>query len=58
MIRERIRKGNRAYYANRPPVVAYEAETWMLARKEQETQRQFERKIVRSVYSPVREDDE
>ena len=37
--------------------VIYGGETWALTKKEQETLRRFERKTVRSVYGPVKEDD-
>ena len=33
-------------------------ETWTLTKKEQETQRWFERKIVKRVYGSVKENDE
>ena len=77
-IRERILKGNKAFYANRSlfksklvfrksklklywsvirPVVVYGSETWVL--KESIIQRLsvFERKILRKIFGPTREDN-
>jgi hypothetical protein len=78
-IRERIVKGNKAFYANRAlfksklvsrkskfklywsvirPVVAYGCETWVL--KESIIQRLsvFERKILRKIFGPTKEDND
>jgi hypothetical protein len=77
-IRERIAKGNKAFYANRTllksnllsrksklklhwsavrPVVVYGCETWVL--KESIIQRLsvFERKILRQIFVPTKEDN-
>ena len=40
------------------PVVTYGSETWTLIRKEQETVKRFERKIITRVCGPVNEDYE
>ena len=39
-------------------VVTYGSETWALIKKEQEKLRSVQRKIIRTVYGPVKEGDE
>jgi hypothetical protein len=65
--------GNTAYYANRQlfnsslisrssklqvrPVVTYGSETWTLTMEEERALAVFERKILRKIYGPVKENE-
>jgi hypothetical protein len=77
-IRERIVKGNKAFYANRAlfksnlvskktklklywsvirPIVVYSCETWVLKKSIIQRLSVFERKILRKIFGPTKEDN-
>jgi hypothetical protein len=71
-IKERIMMGYKAYYANRQlvnssklqiyrmlvrPVVTYGSESWTLTMQEERALAVFEKKILRKIYGPVKENE-